>query len=96
MGLSVDQIRRIAVLARLDLSPEEENVFGEQLAQVVEYIDQLEMFARFDDPSDSALAQPEAADEVATPKDTAWALDNAPRRLDRFLLVPQVKAQEGV
>ncbi len=42
MSLSLDDVRRIAVLARLKLSPEEEQVFQGQLSAILDYVRQLE------------------------------------------------------
>jgi aspartyl-tRNA(Asn)/glutamyl-tRNA(Gln) amidotransferase subunit C len=42
MALSVEQVRRIADLARLRLSAEEERVFAEQLSAILDHVRQLE------------------------------------------------------
>jgi aspartyl-tRNA(Asn)/glutamyl-tRNA(Gln) amidotransferase subunit C len=42
MKLSKEEIQHIADLARLDLSDKEIDVYGEQLSQVLSYIDQLQ------------------------------------------------------
>jgi aspartyl-tRNA(Asn)/glutamyl-tRNA(Gln) amidotransferase subunit C len=91
MALSVDEVRRIADLARLRLSPEEETTFAAQLAQIVDYIDQLSAYATA--PVDEgALAVPQAQDEVRPFAAVEEMLHNAPALLDRFFLVPQVKS----
>lgn len=91
MALSVDEVRRIADLARLRLSPEEETTFAAQLAQIVDYIDQLSAYATA--PVDEgALAVPQAPDEVRPFAAVEEMLRNAPALLDRFFLVPQVKS----
>jgi aspartyl-tRNA(Asn)/glutamyl-tRNA(Gln) amidotransferase subunit C len=41
MALSLDEVRRIAVLARLRLSPEEEVAFGGQLSAILDHVAQL-------------------------------------------------------
>ena len=90
MSLSIDEVRRIALLARLRLSPEEERVFAPQLGEILDYVAQLERFA-------GAPASPEenpgleAGDEPAISMDRDALLANAPATLDVFLLVPQVK-----
>ena len=42
MSLSLDEVRRIAVLARLKLSPDEERVFQGQLSAILDYVEQLQ------------------------------------------------------
>lgn len=42
MQLSLEEIKHIADLARLELTPEELNKYGEQLSAVLSYIDQLQ------------------------------------------------------
>lgn len=41
MSLSVDQVRRVATLASLSLTEEEEKQFAVQLSGILDYIDQL-------------------------------------------------------
>ena len=41
MKLSKDQVKKVAKLANLPLTPEEENLYSEQLSKVLDYIDQL-------------------------------------------------------
>jgi aspartyl-tRNA(Asn)/glutamyl-tRNA(Gln) amidotransferase subunit C len=90
MALTLDEVRRIATLARLRLTPEEEARFVPQLSRIVEYIDQLRDYevAR---PAAGEFVVPEAADIPAPSTATTFFLDNAPDTLETFLLVPQVK-----
>ena len=41
MKLSLEQVKHIASLARIDLKPEEEESFREQLSSILEYVGQL-------------------------------------------------------
>ena len=98
MSLDVEEVRRIAELARLRLSDGEEAQFASQLSEIVNYIDQLRAFSA--DASRSTDSEPER--NVANNDVPAEGrpllddfLDNAPASLDRFLLVPQVKATPG-
>ncbi|REJ84406.1 MAG: Asp-tRNA(Asn)/Glu-tRNA(Gln) amidotransferase GatCAB subunit C [Acidobacteria bacterium] len=93
MTLRPEEIRRVAELARLELSPEEEARYGAQLARVVEYIDQLSGYEPSRHPREEALV--EQPDEVQPSLPLERFLDNAPERLDRFLVVPQVKKVDG-
>ena len=92
MSLTVDEVRRIAVLARLRLTPEEETKFVSQLGRIVDYIYQLREFAAETPAADSGLAAGRRrADEIGETLPTADFLRNAPAAFDSFLVVPQVK-----
>lgn len=90
MALTIEEVRRIAELARLQLSSQEEELFARQLGDVVDYIDQLESFETTpEDAAEASLA--EAHDRVGPPLEIDDVLANAPEALDRFLVVPRVK-----
>jgi aspartyl-tRNA(Asn)/glutamyl-tRNA(Gln) amidotransferase subunit C len=93
MALTIDEVRRIAALARLRLDPGEETRLVAQLGRVVEYIDQIGSY-----PAAASAAALEAAgdgaeaeDRVATGLDRSRFLENAPETLDGFLVVPKVR-----
>lgn len=101
-------MRRIAELARLRISAREEAAFASQLSEIVDYIDRLREFDDGDASLEDTEASSDAADndlprlaDAAGPADKEGPalldqfLDNAPASLDRFLLVPQVKATPG-
>ena len=102
MVLTTDEVRKIASLARLRLTPEEEERFAVQLGQIVGYIDQLQELA----PAAAAASGPEAddpgrhddvpdgIDAVASCLPRELFLANAPAALDGFLLVPEIKGVE--
>ena len=83
MSLSVDEVRKIALLARLRLSAEEEQTFAPQLGR-----------SWTTSPSSSATRAPrrgseatpglEAADVPAASLPREALLDNAPAALDAF------------
>jgi aspartyl-tRNA(Asn)/glutamyl-tRNA(Gln) amidotransferase subunit C len=90
MGLTTDDVRKIAALARLRITPEEEGVFVGQLGKIVDYIDQLQRFESA--PVAIAGASVREAEDVpheCLPREVF--LGNAPAALDGFLLVPGVK-----
>ena len=93
MALDLEEVRKIAQLARLDLSPEEEVTFVGQLGQILDYIDQLKEVEGV--PARTEGRAPEAPDRVAPSLPIEAFLDNAPESMDHFLLVPQVKATDG-
>lgn len=90
MALSIDEVRRIADLARLRLSAREEEIFAVQLAQIIDYFDQLKAFAT---QEVAATESPvlEAADVPGPTMERELLLANAPEVLESFILVPQVK-----
>lgn len=98
MSLDGEEVRRIAELARLRLAAGEEATFASQLSEIVHYIDQLRAF-----DAEVALAGEAEPEQEAAANDVPAGgrpllddfLDNAPASLDRFLLVPQVKATPG-
>jgi aspartyl-tRNA(Asn)/glutamyl-tRNA(Gln) amidotransferase subunit C len=101
MALTTDSVRKIATLARLHLSPEEEVLFAGQLGKIVDYIDQLQEYAPGEEISAPSLSPLEARREAREAMDEVHPclprelfLANAPAALDGFLLVPEVKGTE--
>ena len=95
MSLSLDEVRRVAVLARLRLSPEEEQVFRGQLSAILDYVEQLkELDVSNVEPMTHALAAGEAAplrkDEVSPSLAPDEALANAPAREGTTFKVPRI------
>ena len=90
MSLSVDEVRRIALLARLRLSADEEALFAPQLGQILDYVAQLETYATAPEAPEETPAL-EAADQPGPSMDRGALLGNAPATLEVFVLVPQVK-----
>lgn len=94
MALTIEEVRKIAALARLRFTPEEEAVYVGQLGKIVDYIDQLQGFASAEEGF-SAQAAPEADDRTRETLPRELFLANAPASLDGFLLVPVIKAGGG-
>ena len=94
MALTHEDVRKIATLARLRFTPEEEAKLTGQLAHIVEYIDQLQAFQSAE-PEVAAQGVREAADRPHECLPRARFLANAPAAMDAFLLVPEVKAGGG-
>lgn len=96
MALTLDQVRKIAELARLRLTPEEEARFAGQLGEVVDYVDRLQSYLGDERPELGSpiamtdLRLPEATDTVAPCLPRESFLANAPAAIDGFLLVPLV------
>lgn len=92
MALTLDETRKIATLARLRFTPEEEVVYARQLGQIVDYIDQLQRFETGE--SDPGVTPPVREEEdrphACLPREIVLA--NAPASaLGEYLVVPEVK-----
>ncbi len=95
MSLSLDEVRRIAVLARLKLTPDEERLFPGQLSAILDYVRQLEeLDVSGVEPMTHALAAGEApalredAIEPSLAPDDALAA--APAREGTCFKVPRI------
>lgn len=93
MGLTRDDIEKVALLSRLRLTDEELARMTAQLGQIVEYVRQLDELDTTDVlPMAHAadLANVFAADEHRPGFDRDKALANAPKRDDECYRVPAV------
>jgi aspartyl-tRNA(Asn)/glutamyl-tRNA(Gln) amidotransferase subunit C len=93
MKLSREEVARVAVLARLRLTPEEETEFTEQLDQILGYMDQLNRLDTanvdpFRHPTGTANALRD--DRVTNRPDPDTLLSNAPDRDGTFFKVPKI------
>lgn len=84
----------VAGLARLRLSPEEEHLFQQQLANILGYVEQLstiDVSSVPDDPIDPHLpANVLRADEERPGLERDAVLANAPRHADHLILMPKI------
>jgi aspartyl-tRNA(Asn)/glutamyl-tRNA(Gln) amidotransferase subunit C len=92
MALSVDEVRRIAALARLRVEPEDAERSAAQLSRIVDYIDQLGHVPAASAPTESGRQPYEREDEARPCLARALFLANAPQALDGLLVVPKVRA----
>ncbi len=95
MALSLEEVRRIAALARLKLSEEEERTFAVQLSRILDHVRQLEELDVSNvEPMTHALGQGEGAslrqDEVHPSLPPGEALANAPAREGTCFKVPRI------
>jgi aspartyl-tRNA(Asn)/glutamyl-tRNA(Gln) amidotransferase subunit C len=95
VALSLEEVRRIAALARLRLSPEEERTFTVQLSAILAHVEQLkELDVSEVEPMTHALAQGESPvlrpDEVKASLPPGEALANAPAREGTCFKVPRI------
>jgi aspartyl-tRNA(Asn)/glutamyl-tRNA(Gln) amidotransferase subunit C len=93
MALTPEEVRRVAALARLELSAAEEELFAEQLSRVLDEIDRLDRFeavAGDADGSGEAVERAWPADDPAPGLDPGLVLANAPASWGPFVAVPRV------
>jgi aspartyl-tRNA(Asn)/glutamyl-tRNA(Gln) amidotransferase subunit C len=86
-------VKYVAHLARMSLSPEEEQRFGAQLGQVLGYIEKLnEIDVRQVEPTAHAVPMVNVtrADEVRPSLPTDEALRNAPAKAGGLFVVPKI------
>ncbi|ASC73973.1 Aspartyl/glutamyl-tRNA(Asn/Gln) amidotransferase subunit C [Halomicronema hongdechloris C2206] len=91
--IDLEQVRKVALLARLELTPEEEQQFTTQLSSILEYVEQLsELDTEAVEPTTRAL-------EInnVTRQDVAESfpareqmLDSAPEREEDYFKVPKI------
>ncbi len=94
MPLSVDEVRRIAALARLRLAPEEEVRLAGELSAILDYVRQLEeLDVEGVPPMTHALAGEETPlreDRAVPGLGVERALANAPARAGTCFEVPRI------
>ena len=86
-------VKYVAHLARLALSPEEEKKLGEQLGHILGYIEKLrELDVSHVEPTAHAvpLVNVTRADEIRPSLPHADALRNAPRQAGGLFIVPKI------
>ena len=93
MSLSADEVRKVADLARLEMSEADVEIMARQLSAIVEYINQLQQVNTDGvEPLAHALDLHDVfRDDVPGPSlSEDEALANAPARKDNFYRVPAV------
>ena len=99
MSLSLDQVRKVTRLARLELAEPDLVRMQAQLSAILDYIDQLN---ELDTEGVEPLAHPLPvqnvfrADEPVPSLPPAEALQNAPAKLGDYFAVPAVFSDERV
>ena len=95
MPLTLDEVRRIAALARLRLSADEERTFAVQLSAILDHVRQLEeLDVSGVEPMTHALAAGDATplreDALHRSLEPGEALANAPAREGTCFKVPRI------
>ena len=95
--MNIDEVRKVAALSRLSLTDEELATYGEQLTQILGYVDVLnEVDIDGVEPMPHAVELQNVfrADERRPSLDRAAALANAPKTDGKFFHVPQILEQQ--
>jgi aspartyl-tRNA(Asn)/glutamyl-tRNA(Gln) amidotransferase subunit C len=93
MKLPIEQVRQVARLARLALSPEEEERYARQLGDVLAYAESLrELDTTQIAPTAHAVAVPNLTrdDLVLESLPAEVAVRGAPEHLESFVAVPKI------
>jgi len=88
-----EQVKKVALLARLELTPEEEIQFTTQLSSILEYFEQLsELDTENVPPTTRAieLSNVTRPDELVTEIEPTTMLEIAPESEDLYFRVPQI------
>ncbi|MBW4518380.1 MAG: Asp-tRNA(Asn)/Glu-tRNA(Gln) amidotransferase subunit GatC [Scytolyngbya sp. HA4215-MV1] len=91
--LDRDQVHKVALLARLELTPQEEEQFATQLSNILDYFEQLsELDVAEVPPTARAIdvSNVVRADELIPDLAREKILENAPDRVDDFFKVPKI------
>ena len=96
MPLSKDEVRHIALLARLALEPGEEEFYAEQLSGILGHIDRLQELNTDDIPPTAQVVEVANTLREDLPRPCltqAEALANAPAAVDGFFRVPSIQEE---
>ena len=92
-----EQVRKVALLARLELTPEEEEQFTTQLGSILDYFEQLSELDVTDvQPTARAIdvSNVTRLDELQPYSDRGAILNSAPEQEGDFFKVPQIISAE--
>ncbi len=93
MKLSLEQVRHVAHLARLALTPKEEQRYQAQLSAILDAVEQLKALNTEDVPPTSHASLGELAlraDEVRPSLPAEKSLANAPAKVGTRFAVPKI------
>jgi len=94
--LSKDDVRHIALLARLALEPGDEEFYAEQLSGILGHIDRLQELNTDDIPPTAQVVEVANTLREDLPRPCltqAEALANAPAAVDGFFRVPSIQEE---
>ena len=91
--IDLEQVHKVAHLARLELTPEEETQFTTQLNGILDYIEQLNELETADVPPTTRAIEVSnitRSDQLELFSDREGLLGKAPEREDDFFKVPKI------
>jgi aspartyl-tRNA(Asn)/glutamyl-tRNA(Gln) amidotransferase subunit C len=96
MPLSRDEVRHVAMLARLGLEPGDEEFYAEQLSGILAHIDRLQQLDTDSIPPTAQVVEVANTLREDVPRpglSQADALANAPAAVDGFFRVPSIQEE---
>lgn len=96
MPLSKDEVRHVAMLARIALEPGDEEFYAEQLSGILGHIDRLQQLDTEDIPPTAQVVEiaSRLRDDEPRPSLTQdETLANAPAKVDGFFRVPAIQEE---
>lgn len=93
MSITRDELKHIALLARLDLTEEEAELYTHHITNILEYVEKLKELDVIDVPPTSHTVPMDSVmreDEVEPGLPIDEVLKNAPDKEDRYFRVPRV------
>ena len=91
--ISHKEVEHVAKLAKLDLSEVEKTLFGEQLSQILTFVEQLQDVSTEGIPPTASVADQESWLREDLPREgltQEQALSNAPEANEGFFVVPKI------
>ncbi len=92
-NISHKEVEHVAQLARLDLTEPEKTLFGEQLSQILTFVEQLQEVSTEGIPPTASVADKASVLREDIPGEglsQEQALSNAPEASDGFFVVPKI------
>jgi aspartyl-tRNA(Asn)/glutamyl-tRNA(Gln) amidotransferase subunit C len=91
--ISHKEVEHVAKLAKLDLTKVEKTLFGEQLSQILTFVEQLQDVSTEGIPPTASVADQESWLREDLPREgltQEQALSNAPEASEGFFVVPKI------
>ena len=92
-NISHKEVEHVAKLARLDLTEPEKALFGEQLSQILTFVEQLQEVPTEGIPPTASVAEQKSVLREDIPHEgfsQEQALSNAPEASEGFFVVPKI------
>ena len=96
-SISHKEVEHVAQLARLDLTQPEKTLFGEQLSQILTFVEQLQEVSTEGIPPTSSVADQASVLREDIPREglsQEQAMSNAPEASDGFFVVPKILGKQ--